>query len=119
MAAFLSAAMAVVGSSSIGSALVRILIAYGISRLINKGANDAANQAPDQGTRLQVSPDTTNPIPVLYGSAFFGGRITDAQLVDQNKTMWYCLTLSEVPELTTRLSDSAAIKTNIDKVYLF
>ena len=117
MAAFLSAAMAVVGSSSIGSALVRILIAYGISRLINKGA-DAANQAPDPGSRLQVSPDTTNPIPVLYGSAFFGGRITDAQLVDQNKTMWYCLTLSEVSELTTRLSDSAAIKTNIDKVYL-
>lgn len=117
MASFLTAAAAAIGSSSIGSALVRILVAYGISRLINKGAGQTAG-TPDAGSRLQVSPDTTNPIPVLFGSAFYGGRITDAQLVDQNKTMWYCLTLSEVSGLSTRLSDNAAVKTNIDKVYL-
>ena len=117
MAAFLTAAMAAAGSSSIGGALVRILIAYGISRLINKGANDASQAPADTGVRLQVAPDTTNPIPLLYGSAYFGGKITDAQLVDQNKTMWYCLTLSEVPA-TTLLSSGAAVKTTIDAVYL-
>jgi hypothetical protein len=119
MAGFLSAAMAAVGSSSIGNAVVRILIAYGISRLINRTQPDPSASAPiDAGVRLQLSPDTTNPIPLLFGSAYFGGRVTDAQLVDQNKTMWFCLTLCEVPNITTRLSDSATIKTNIDSVYL-
>lgn len=119
MAGFLSAAMAAIGSSGIGNAVVRILIAYGVSRLINRNQPDPNASAPiDTGVRLQASPDTTNPIPLLFGSAYFGGRITDAQLVDQNKVMWFCLTLSEVPNITTRLSDSATIKTNIDSVYL-
>jgi hypothetical protein len=119
MAAFLTAAAAAIGSSSIGGALVRILVAYGVSRLINKATgNTNTPDAVDQGIRLQAAPDTTNPIPVLYGSAYLGGKITDAQLVDANKTMWYCLTLAETPRtVTTRLSDGAAIITTVDEVY--
>ena len=119
MASFLTAAAAVAGSSSIGGALVRILVAYGISRLINKATgNSNSPEAVDQGIRLQVGPDTTNTIPVLYGSAYLGGKITDAQLVDANKTMWYCLTLAEIPTTsTTRLSDGATVTTTVDEVY--
>lgn len=119
MASFLTAAAAAIGSSSIGGALVRILVAYGVSRLINKATgNSNSPEAVDQGIRLQVGPDTTNTIPVLYGSAYLGGKVTDAQLVDSNKTMWYCLTLSEVPTTTTtRLSDGATITTTVDEVY--
>lgn len=119
MASFLTAAATVAGSSSIGSALVRILVAYGISRLINKATgNTNTPETVDQGIRLQVGPDTTNTIPVLYGSAYLGGKITDAQLVDANKTMWYCLTLSETPTTSTlRLSDGAAVTTTVDEVY--
>ena len=102
MAGFLTAAAAAIGNSSIGGALVRILVAYGVSRLIN-GATGSNNtpEAVDQGIRLQAAPDTTNTIPVLYGSAYLGGKITDAQLVDANKTMWYCLTLAENPSSVT------------------
>jgi len=119
MASFLTAAAAAIGSSNIGSAIVRILVAYGVSRLINKATgNTNTAGAVDQGIRLQVAPDTTNPIPVVYGSAYLGGKITDAQLVDSNKTMWYCLTLSEVPTTTTlRLSDGATITTTVDEIY--
>jgi hypothetical protein len=119
MASFLTAAAAAIGSSSIGSALVRILVAYGVSRLINKSTGqDNGAGAVDQGVRLQAAPDTTNPIPLLYGSAYLGGKITDAQLTDANQTMWYCLTLSEVPTaITTRLSDGAAITTSVDEIY--
>lgn len=119
MASFLTAAAAAIGSSNIGSAIVRILVAYGVSRLINKATgNTNTPSAVDQGIRLQVAPDTTNPIPIVYGSAYLGGKITDAQLVDSNKTMWYCLTLSEVPTTTTlRLSDGATITTTVDEIY--
>lgn len=117
MAGFLTAAAAAIGSSSIGGALVRILIAYGVSKLINKstGVNNSAAQV-DQGVRLQLAPDTTNPIPLVFGSAYLGGKITDAQIADANQTMWYCLTVAEVPT-HARLSDSAAITTSFDEIY--
>ena len=119
MASFLTAAAAAIGSSNIGSAIVRILVAYGVSRLINKATSkDKAPGAIDQGIRLQAAPDTTNPIPLVYGSAYLGGKITDAQIADSNKTMWYCLTLAEIPTTTTlRLSDGAAVATTVDEVY--
>ena len=60
----------------------------------------------DQGVRLQIEPDASNKIPVLYGTAYFGGIITDAVMTNTNKTMFYCLTLSE--KTGTKLSDGQA-----------
>jgi hypothetical protein len=42
-----------------------------------------------------LAPATNHKIPVVYGSAYLGGAITDAQLVNDNKTMWVCLAISE------------------------
>ena len=50
---------------------------------------------PDRGVRLQVNPDPQHKIPVVYGSAYLGGIITDAALTNSNKTMWYCITICE------------------------
>lgn len=101
MAGFLTAAA---GSSALGtivSSVVRIAIAYGISRLINSSTQKKNNFGQptariDEGVRVQFAPSTTNEIPVLFGSAFYGGIITDAKLTDQNKTLWTCITLSDV-----------------------
>lgn len=59
--------------------------------------NIPTNNEPniDAGVREQVKASTDNNVPVLYGTAFFGGIVTDAQMTNSNKTMWYCLTLSE------------------------
>lgn len=116
MASFLSAAIAAVGSSTVGGAVVRLLVAYGVSRLINKstGQQNSPTQI-DEGIRLQLQPNTTNPIPLLYGSAYYGGNITDVQLTDSNKTLWVCLTLSEV-NTGTRLS-GGEITTFFDEIY--
>lgn len=117
MAGFLTAAAAAIGSSGIGGALVRILVAYGVSKLINKATGkDNSKVQADEGVRLQLAPDTTNPIPLVFGSAYLGGKITDAQIADANQTMWYCLTVAEVPTVA-RLSDSAAITTSFDEIY--
>ncbi|CAB4153697.1 hypothetical protein UFOVP635_20 [uncultured Caudovirales phage] len=87
-------------SNSIVSSIVKVvglgLVVNAVSKSVNKGnntGNDTANI--DAGVRLQIPPAAENKIPVLYGTAFFGGIITDAVMTNTNKTMYYCLTLSE------------------------
>ena len=60
----------------------------------------------DAGVRLPVKASASNKIPVVYGTAYKGGIITDAQMTNNNKTMWYCLTISE--KTGTKLSDGQA-----------
>ena len=74
--------------------------AYITSRIINGNPNKGNNSsAGSQGGRIQVAPATNNKIPVLYGSAYVNGMITDARLKSigntTNDTMYYCIVLSE------------------------
>lgn len=64
---------------------------------VNKDSNTGAGAqgVQDSGARIQLNPDPQNKIPVLYGSAFFGGNITDVRLSTDQKTITYCLTLAE------------------------
>lgn len=68
--------------------------------------NQKIEEIPDTGVRLQLSADTSQKIPVVYGTAFLGGKLTDVRMTDNNQTMWYCLTLCEVTG--TLLSTSIA-----------
>lgn len=99
--AFLTAlATAVAGyigvTSTIGVLLVRTavtaLVSYALNRSISKNQQKTGF---DAGSRQMLSPALNHKIPVVYGSAYLGGVVTDAQLVDDNKTMWICLTISE------------------------
>ena len=91
------------GSNSLGSNLAKTALLGYATNKINKSINtdNAANtdfgfpEIEDPGIRLQVDPGTDNKIPVLYGSATFGGYITDAYLTEDNKTMYYAITLCE------------------------
>lgn len=81
-------------------AIVAVGAAYITSRVINGNPNKGGNaSAASQGGRIQVPPATNNKIPVLYGTAYVNGIITDARLIstDQktNNTMFYCIVLSE------------------------
>jgi hypothetical protein len=80
-------------------AVVATGAAYITSRIINGNQNKGNNSAGNQGGRIQVPPATNNKIPVLYGSAYVNGIITDARLKSlggtTNDTMYYCLVLSE------------------------
>lgn len=115
--AFLTAiAAAVAGwigvTSTIGVLLVRTavtaLVSYALNRSISK--NQSATGF-DAGARQMLSPATNHKIPVVYGAAYLGGAITDAQLVDSNKTMWVCLTISE--------KTGKLFSTGSDAVYTF
>jgi hypothetical protein len=78
------------------------LTGYALSQVtsaVNK-QNEAPKQAAitptvDPGVRLQIDPDPENRIPVVYGSAYLGGLITDAVLTNSNQTMYFCITICE------------------------
>lgn len=85
-------------SNSLGANLAKTAL-YGlalkkVSDSINK-SQDTSAAAADTGSRVTVNPDTTNSVPVVYGQAYVGGVITDAYLTANNKTMWFCVTVSE------------------------
>ena len=63
----------------------------------NIGTISSVQNAPgiDNGVRLQVAPGANQKIPVLYGSAYFGGIITEAKMSNSNQRMTYVLTLAE------------------------
>jgi hypothetical protein len=84
---FVGATATVVGSIAL------IGTSYIVSRTIN--GNAQRNQPGDQGGRVQLPPATSNYVPVVYGSAYTNGIITDANIGNENKTMTYCLVLSE------------------------
>lgn len=91
-------------------------LVYRLNRNVNKGNDIDEIPNIDEGVRLQIPPAADNKIPVLYGTAFFGGIITDAQQTNNNQTMTFCLTLSE----TTghKLSDSSGSAYTFKDVYL-
>jgi hypothetical protein len=79
----------------IGKALLTAAVSIGISRLVAKRANTPADAGGFGDARSQMLPITTNKLPVVYGTAFIGGSITDAMLSSDQKTMWYVLALAE------------------------
>lgn len=94
-----SSVLGFLGGSGIGPALARTAITgYALNQL-NKSVNQS-NQVDntavvDPGVRLQLDVDPDNSIPVVYGEAWLGGIITDAELSADNSTMYYCITLCE------------------------
>lgn len=107
-----------ISGDSYGATLVKtIALAYGLKELsdsVNKDNNAAPNNI-DKGVRLQVPPANDNKIPVLYGSAYFGGIISDAEMTSDNKTMYYVLTLSE--RTGNKLSDGTTTNYTFNDVY--
>lgn len=85
-------------AGTIGRALVTAAISIGISRLVAKRASVPGDSGGDAGARIQLPPATTNKLPVVYGTAFIGGPITDAMLSTDQKTMWYVVALAEVSD---------------------
>ena len=110
-----------VSSSSIASSVVKTaamgLVLYQVNKSVNK-----KNQTPSPGVqadryvREQLSPDSSHSVPVVYGTSFIKGIITDAVMTDDNMTMWYCITICE--KTGTLLSSGAASTFTFDEVYL-
>ena len=60
------------------------------------GSLGGADATPNPGNPVQVAPSGDNKVPVVYGTAYVGGIITDLSITSNNQRMYYVMTLSEV-----------------------
>ena len=104
MAVFTAIATAIVGAigitgtlATIATAFVATGLAIGTAKIL--GVMDAPKAGEDPGVKVQLPPATDNKVPRLYGRNFTGGTIIDAEIKNQNKTMAYCLVLSEMSDI--------------------
>jgi len=102
MAVFSAIATAIVGktfaATLIGKLVVSVIaggLAYGTARALGVFKPPSLDQGADPGVSVQLPPATDNKLPVLYGQAFTSGPIFDAAISNENKTMTYCIALSE------------------------
>lgn len=85
------------GGGALGSLARTVAIGYVLNRVTanaNKSTNNNFTQ-PNNTIKLQVPPASNQKIPVLYGSSYFGGIISEAVMSNNNQRMTYVVTLAE------------------------
>lgn len=74
-----------------------IALSYVLSSLNKPDGLRGSNQT-DPGVRAQTPPDTTSPMPVVYGEAYLGARFVDACLTTDQHIMFYVMAVSCVSD---------------------
>lgn len=94
-------------AATTAAAMVTGAIVYGVGRGVGRALmpDIPNNTGINAGTRVQLSPNPSYSIPIVYGHAFQNGIITDAAISSDNQTMTYVITLSEKTGGTTTLGD--------------
>jgi len=62
----------------------------------NQGAS-----SENPGNRPLIPPASDTKLPVVYGSAYLGGAVTDLTITTDNQTLYYCISLAEVTNTET------------------
>ena len=97
----IAAAGAWLTSGSIGAMVARTVLTIGLSKLIANRAGTKAAGGDAPSARFQLRPSTTNKVPLIYGSGYYGSVMTDAIISTDNKTMWYVMACAEVTDSGT------------------
>ena len=80
------------------------------STIISKAFSPTINNPVDStnpGNPQQVAPATDNKLPVIYGTGWVGGIITDLSITTDNQNLYYVLALSEVTNTDPSSTGSA------------
>ena len=88
---------ATLATAGIGTLAIAFAVNMAVSFIISKvltPSNTAAGASADAGVRIQVPPDTTRSIPIVYGDAYIGGKFVDAVMTTDNSTMYYVMAIS-------------------------
>ena len=79
--------------AAVAAFAINMAVAFVISKVLTPN-NTSAGANQDQGVRLQVPPDPTRAIPVVYGDAYIGGKFVDAVLSTDSSQMFYVMAIS-------------------------
>ncbi len=85
-------------AAAVASTVLTVAASFVVSKLIAPRGPSGNSQQEDAvtGSRVQLPPATNNKLPVVYGTAFIGGSITDAKISTDLQTMWYVISMAEV-----------------------
>lgn len=98
VAAVIGLAIVTGGTSLVAKFAIQAVLAIGVSKLLGNRAGSKAAGAESSGARVQLPPATNNKLPVAYGTSFLGSSIVDAKISTDQKTMWFVMAVSEVPD---------------------
>jgi hypothetical protein len=87
-----------IGLYALGFA-INMIVASVISKALfnpSQPSFEGAGSSPNLGNRQQVPPATDNKLPVVYGSSYIGGQVTDLSISQNNQELYYVLSLCEV-----------------------
>ena len=102
-----SAAFGSAFAATIGGQVLAFAINMVVSSVISSVfAPDAPNQPnavsqPNPGNRQQAPPAGDNKLPVVYGTAYVGGIITDMSISSDNQEIYWVFALAEVTNTET------------------
>lgn len=88
----------IIGELTIGALLAQAAISYAISFAVTRIFGKKPPKLQDNGVRQQIPPATVNSLPVVYGDAYLGGVFVDAVLSENQKIMWYVLSISSISQ---------------------
>ena len=80
---------------------INMVAASIISKAFGPDAPSTNDATSNPGSRPQLAPAGDNKVPVVYGSAYLGGIITDLSITEDNQKLFYVLTLAEVTNTET------------------
>lgn len=66
-----------------------------VSSIAPRSTPQTASEPEESSTQVTLSPSFDNKIPVLYGTGFTKGIVTDARLGSNGLDLWVCYALSE------------------------
>jgi hypothetical protein len=87
-----------IGLYALGFA-INMIVASVISKALfnpSQPSFEGAGSSPNLGNRQQVPPATDNKLPVIYGSSYIGGQVTDLSISQNNQELYYVISLCEV-----------------------
>ena len=84
------------GINMIASSIISKIFAPNIPNQDNLNA-----QQPNPGNRQQLPPAGDNKLPVVYGTAYVGGVITDMSISSDNQDIYWVMSLCEVTNTET------------------
>ena len=99
VAALVSEAFAATVMGQVIAFAINMVASSILSKVFAPDAPSQSNlnaQQPNPGNRQQIPPAGDNKLPVIYGSAYVGGIITDLTISEDNQDIYWVLALSEV-----------------------
>lgn len=87
----------IIAAEVVSTVVAMIAMSYVVSSLTTPDGLRGTTQT-DPGVRAQIPPDTTTPLPVVYGDAYLGGRFVDAVIHENQFAMWYVMAISCVSD---------------------